>query len=121
MAYQRQPFTTAQGFICTRPFVMNGVSYGYDQRVDTAGIEVRRLRHMYDARMIDVDDGSRQKLDAPAAPPPRVDTDEAPAAPGVPSMKHKGFGKFEVIDAAGNVVAGPLSKDEAEKALAKLQ
>ncbi len=102
---------------------MNGVSYNFDDPVNVSGIETRRLRQMYDARMIEAID-ALAPLPRPVAPPRAVAApvvaSDTPVGSGVPWLRHKGFGKFEVVDKAGNVVAGPLAKEQAERALANL-
>ena len=105
-----------------RPFTMNGKEYGYDEPVDVSGIEVRRVRQMFEARLIDADDSAAPKQ-KPQAPAPRVEAvpepAPAPQASQKASLRHKGFGKYEVVDAASNVIAGPLSREQAEVELKK--
>ena len=123
---QRRPFSLDSSFKAGRPFVMNGVTYNFDDPVSVQGIEPRRLRQMYDARMIEVVDEAAGikpaapviKIKTPPAPPPEV-TPVAEVARG-PALRHKGFGRFEVVDAAGKVLAGPLPKEQAERELARM-
>lgn len=122
---QRRPFSLDSSFKAGRPFVMNGVTYNFDDPVIVRGIEPRRLRQMYDARMIEVTDDTEGAKPAvavkvkPAAAPPREETPIADEARG-PMLRHKGFGRFEVVDAAGKVLAGPLPKEQAERELARM-
>lgn len=123
--------------MCIRPFVMEGVEYRHDQPVDTTGVEVRRLRQMYDARMIDPvkheqvaallqskpapkaqsKPAKPAQAPAPASAPSPVAAAPAvaaPAAPGGLRAEHKGFGRWFVLDAAGAEVAGPMTREAAE-------
>lgn len=123
---QRRPFSLDSSYKAGRPFVMNGVTYNFDDPVSVQGIEPRRLRQMYDARMIEVtDEVASAKPAAPAikvkpsAAPPVEVTPVVDEARG-PALRHKGFGRFELIDAAGKVLAGPLPKEQAERELARM-
>lgn len=108
--FNREPFTPQAQFACVKPFVMAGVAYSTGEIVDTAAIETRRLRQMYEARMINAV-GQQQ---APALLKP-------PAPPQVPlgsrSTEHRGFGRWFVIELDGTE-HGPMSKDEAEARVA---
>jgi hypothetical protein len=121
--YQQRIFNPESKFKALRPFTMNGHQYGYDEPVDVTGIEVRRVRQMFDARLIDTDTGSATPPQKAAEPPkqqaqakPVAAAEEAPAAA---SVRHKGFGRYEVVDAAGNTLATAASKEQAEEELKK--
>jgi hypothetical protein len=123
---ERAPFIVGSRFKAIRPFVMDGVAYGHDEVVDVSKVETRRVRQMYEAFFIEPVTAS----DAPVAKvePIRPRREKAPApepapaeavAPGVPSLRYKGFGRYEVVSATGEVT-GPMEKAEAERELAKL-
>jgi hypothetical protein len=121
----RPSFAPDNKFSCVKPFVMNGVAYGLGDLVDTKNIEVRRLRQMYDTRMIDV-----ASADAKPAPQPPKQAQPKKAAPAKAKEKppvdagkglraeHRGFGRYFVLDADGKEVAGPITKDEADARVA---
>lgn len=112
---QREPFTPDAQFACVKPFVMSGTAYAAGQLVDTGGIEVRRLRQMYESRMINP--VARQQQAALLKPAPKREP-EPVVAPGARRADHKGFGRWYVIDADGKEIAGPLTKEEAEAQVA---
>lgn len=100
-------------YLAVRPFTMNGVYYSHDQLVPLDGVEPRRARLMFEARMIRV---KPENWAPPAAPDPA--TVGGPAGgPTVPaSSVHAGFGKW-YIWRGDEQVAGPLTKAEAAKYL----
>ena len=126
-------FTLESAFKALRPFVLNGRRLNYEDPVDTAGIEPRRLRQMWEARLIDV------SLDAPAprapekAPAKRVAAKAATPATSGPQaavapvaapestgpqkarLVYAQFGKYDVVTAAGEVVGKGLNKVEADE------
>lgn len=129
---ERAPFIAGSRFKAIRPFVMDGVSYGYDEVVDVSKVELRRVRQMYEAFYIDPVMGGEPPAPAKAAPEPpkprrqaekpaQAAPEPATAAPGTPSLRYKGFGRYEVLSASGEVVAGPMEKAEAKRELARLQ
>lgn len=128
--FNRLPFSSAYRYKAVKPFVMKGISFKLGDEVDTSDIEVRRLRQMYEARMIDpiMDETGMagQVVNAPAQPeskavkatpkvekPSKVEK-EAPATGGN-RLEHRGFGRYFLVDANDEVVAGPMTKDEAQK------
>lgn len=119
--YNRLPFSPSYEFRATRAFVMQGIEYTMGMPIDKAGIEVRRLRQMYDSRMIEaiLDDAPVAK--APAkAPAKKAETakveHKAPEAnQSALRVDYRGFGRYYVIDAEGKEISGPHSKDEAQK------
>ena len=130
--YERPPFDLKATFKVRKPFVLDGVAFGYEAIVDVSGIEPRRVRQMFDAHMIDIAEpgapppAPAERKQAPPAPATKQARVKAPpasapaqAAPGVPSLQHRGFGRYEVVDAAGNVLAGPFAKEQAEAELKK--
>jgi hypothetical protein len=121
MLHERKPFSINSKFVAIRPFVMNGVSYTYDELVDVSGIEPRRIRQMYEAFYINIaDDDVVPVAKAAVESRPEKTKPAKPVAEGKPSIRYKGFGKYEVVAATGETVAGPMAKDEAERELAKL-
>lgn len=124
--YNRLPFSPSYEFRATRAFVMQGVEYLMGTPIDKAGIEVRRLRQMYDSRMIEpvLDAEPAQAPKAPAkkavARPEKADAakvEQPPAEATTSALRidYRGFGRYFVIDAEGKEVSGPHSKDEAQK------
>lgn len=106
----REPFSPDAQFVCLKPFVMGGVAYVAGSVVDTAEVELRRLRQMYEARIIDP--APRAQKAALLKPPVRQQEALAPSR----RIEHRGFGRWYVLDESGNEVSGPLSKEEAEAA-----
>lgn len=109
--YQREPFTTEAQFTCVKPFVMSGVSYQPGQIVDTEAIETRRLRQMYEARMIDA--VARSKTPVLLKPVPAAKPQPAAAR----RAEHRGFGRWYVVEADGTE-EGPYSKEAADARVA---
>lgn len=134
MAYNpHRDFAPTGFYIALRPFTMNGRDYGYDEPVDMTGIEPRRVREMWNARLIEHAPPPESAPQKPAKAPqaakkaPAVETPtapapaavEAPVAPVEPAdglrMVSKGFGKWDVVDAAGKVIAAGITKADAER------
>lgn len=121
--YNRQPFSANGAYRCIKPFVMSGVMFQLGDKVPTNGIEVRRLRQMYDTRMIDLDQEAadrtpvRKEKAEPAkrAKEPTVQEPVAAPASGDLKAEHRGFGRWYVTNAAGDEIAGPMTKAEAER------
>lgn len=126
--YNRLPFSPAYQFRATRAFVMQGVEYTMGMPMDKAGIETRRLRQMYDSRMIEpiLDEepvaqapmkASAKKAEPKAvkAETPKVESNPAEATNSALRVDYRGFGRYFVIDAEGKEISGPHSKDEAHK------
>lgn len=129
----RTPFAIESAFKANRPFILNGRRLNYDDAVDKSGIEPRRLRQMWEARLIDVMTEPAQAAPVQKPPVRRVASKTVlsaqptpePAAPAVeqtsaqPEAKAKvvyaQFGKFDVVSAAGEVIAKGLTKDEAQR------
>ena len=138
--HDRTPFSLESAFKANRPFVLNGVRLNYDDPVDKVGIEPRRLRQMWESRLIEVTIGQvpakQPEKPAPKAPVRRVVAkaeaaatpapEAAEAAPepteeqGKARLVYAQFGKFDVLNAAGDVVAKGLSKDEAQRRLQEI-
>lgn len=116
MVYPRS-YTPSSKFKAAKPFTMDGVNYTFDDPVDVTGIEPRRVRLMFDARLIEVDERDEGKRKPAPKPAP------AQSAPtGSHKIKSGGFGRWYVADAEGENVAGPFkAKAEAEAALAQFQ
>ncbi len=115
----RAPFSPQSQFRCVKPFVMSGKEYRHGDVVATRGIEVRRLRQMFDMRMIDAampetEPMSRPIATAAAPPPPQPQATEARTGTKL-RVDHQGFGRYVVLDESGAVVDGPMSKADAEK------
>ncbi|CAB4122578.1 hypothetical protein UFOVP36_65 [uncultured Caudovirales phage] len=119
MNHLRKPYEPTARFKANRPFTMNAVDYNYEDAVDVRGIDDRRLRQMYDHRMIEVDDrepGSIPQPTARAKKPTAAPSSDAPKA----KLKYKGFTKYDVVSASGEVLAAGLSKEDAQAALAAI-
>lgn len=120
----RPSFAPDNKFACVKPFVMNGVAYALGDLVDTKNIEVRRLRQMYDTRMIDVATADAKPVPQPKPaqvkkPAQAKAKDKPPASAGKGlRAEHRGFGRYFVLDAEGAEVAGPITKDEADARVA---
>jgi len=116
--HYQMPFSPNYRFVCVKPFVMSGRAYERGDEVDTSEIETRRLRQMYEARMVDGKAPAEQPLAKPAAtiaaPEPEAATASPQPASGGFSVVHKGFSRYYVLDEAGNQIHGPVSKAEAE-------
>lgn len=138
----RPAYAPSMKLKCRRPFVLSGHSLTYDDPVPTDEIEVRRLRQMYEARLVDVDERTDAERAAhmkakgspakpPASPAGAQTTSEAPkvapakkapskAAPDTAKAKVKsqGFGKFGIINPATDEW---LVKDLPNKAAAEAE
>jgi hypothetical protein len=113
-------FNPESKFKAMRPFTMGGRQYGHDESVDVRGIETRRLRQMFDMRLIDTDKGDAPPPPRKAAVEPPVKQEVAPVASDAKaSLRHKGFGKYEIVDAQGNTIAGPFQREQADAELLK--
>lgn len=138
MAFAHRTYSAESKFKAGKPFTMNGVSYNYDDPVDVSGIEPRRLRLMFDARLLEVDESGR----APAKRHPldhdgdgrkggsvkgrKAKAEEEPAATASGhKLKNGGFGRWYITTADGENVAGPFegegAKAKAEATLARMQ
>ena len=93
---------------------MAGRAYSLGDVVETGAIETRRLRQMYEARMIEA---------ASAATPAQVVSRAAEgpgtarATPGAARAEHRGFGRWFVIETDGSE-SGPFTREAAEARLA---
>ena len=122
--YETTGFSPGLTFKCAKPFVMSGVAYAPGDVVDKTGVEDRRLRQMFDLRMIVPVQGVAVavKPKAPAkAPESPTAADQPVAAAQVAAGSravHKGFGRWYVVNAKGDTTAGPFTKSEAEAAVA---
>lgn len=125
--YNRLPFSPSYEFRATRAFVMQGIEYTMGMPIDKAGIETRRLRQMYDSRMIDPIMDEAPAAQAPAkapakkaekkaekAEPAKVEAPAPEANKSAKRIDYRGFGRYFVVDAEGNDISGPHSKDEAQ-------
>lgn len=111
--FHREPFAPDAQYACAKPFVMAGVAYERGQVVATGTIETRRLRQMYESRMVEMI--AKEKTAALLKP-------AAPAQPAAPQTnerrtEHRGFGRWFVIEADGTE-HGPFTKDVAEARVA---
>lgn len=126
--YNRLPFSPSYQFRATRAFVMQGIEYTMGTPIDKAGIEVRRLRQMYDSRMIEAILDEAPAAPAPTKAPakkaepkavkaetPKVEINPTEATNSALRVDYRGFGRYFVIDAEGKEISGPHSKDEAHK------
>ena len=136
--FYRPSFSPDAAFRCVKPFVMNGVAYSLGDEVDTTEIEVRRLRQMYDSRIVEIAPADAQdkpkaarapkkepvakatKAEAPAKV--EVSKDQPPAQTAGTGLRaeHRGFGRYVLVDASGAEVEGPMTKAEADRRVAEV-
>lgn len=120
MAYPRS-YNASSKFKASKPFTMDGKDYTFDDPVDVTGIEPRRVRLMFDARLIDVDERPDAKRKAAPKPAPAPKSEAARSY----RIKNGGFGRWYIADASGENVSGPFegegAKAKAEAALAQMQ
>ena len=130
----RTPFSLESAFKANRPFLLNGVRLTYEDPVDKTGIEPRRLRQMWEHRLIEVSAASpapkppekppakrvAAKAERPA-PSPQKPAEEPPAPTGgTAHVVYAQFGKWDVVDASGAVLLKGVSKDEAQSRLQQI-
>ena len=124
-----------------RPFTMDGRDYNYEEPVDLKNVEPRRVRLMWEAKLIDHAPAPEASVPVPVPAPEPVKApvtarkraakeapptvEEAAPAPPVASespaglrMVHKGFGKWDVVDILDAVIASDLAKPDAQKLVA---
>ena len=107
---------------------MQGIEYTMGMPINKADIEVRRLRQMYDSRMIEPIMDAEPAAPAPVkaqakkaekqaqkAEAPKVEQTAPEANQSAKRIDYRGFGRYFVLDAEGNEISGPHSKDEAQK------
>lgn len=131
--FYRPAFTPDASFRCVKPFVMSGRAYRLGDDVATSDIETRRLRQMYDSRMIEIatsaDTAGKAKASAPKKEPvakaakketsptiveaPQETTPALVVGTG-PRAEHRGFGRYVVVAADGSE-SGQMTKAEAER------
>ena len=105
-------------FMVFKQFVLNGIEQRPGEVFDKTKCSTRMLRKLYEQRRVRMTEKSAQA----AAPVP---VEELPPGEDVPSMedlpvvvatiKHAGFGKYQVMIGETVVSAGSLTKDEAQK------
>lgn len=109
-------YTLESKFKAGRPFIMDGENYNFDDPVDVTGIEARRIKLMFEANLLHVDDRPQHQRKK-AAPAP-VETDK-------PRIKNGGFGRWYITNSSGENIQGPFmgndAKKQAELALAEYQ
>lgn len=114
----RLPFSPGYQYKATRPFVMGGVAYTYGDVIDKAGIEDRRLRLMYEARMIEVaEEAAPVARVAAVLQPPQKPAKAPEEAPVASTIEHRGFGRWYVVKGQ-ETVSGPHTQAEAQKLIA---
>jgi len=141
---QPLPFSPLYDFVAARVVTINGQNLNPGDPVDKEGLGERRLRQMYESRIITPvapeviaeptpKKASKKKPAAEpveaalepeatdTAPEDESATSEAPVpAVGEPVSasglysEHRGFGRYFVLNADGVEVAGPLTKAEAK-------
>lgn len=141
MKFAHRTYATDSKFKAAKPFIMNGVEYNYDDPVDLSGVDARRVKLMFDTRLIDVDDrdaapapkraakaskpaAKQEQAAAPAEPvaqaEPGAQSDEAseikqPSGdPADYKLKNGGFGRWYITDAEGTNIAGPFKDGDAK-------
>lgn len=111
--FNREPFVPEAQYKAIKPFVMSGVAYAPGQLVKTDAIETRRLRQMYESRIVEM--VPVEKTAALLKPTAKPAKPQPPAPPVKPKRhaEHRGFGRWFVIEADGSE-HGPFTKDVAE-------
>lgn len=127
---KRAPFHgVASEMVAAKPVTILGRNYLPGELVDIANLPPRLVKNLYEMRRLDYSATSAKGRPMvagdilPDAPPPEPEpeasaTDEKLELPVNLSMVHRGFGKFYLVDDAGNDIAGPMSKAEASERLA---
>lgn len=140
---QPLPFSPLYDFVAARVVTINGQNLIPGDPVDKEGLGERRLRQMYESRIITpvapavipetnkkapkkklaaqpvAADSEPEATDTPAEDETTASEAPAPAvaepvaASGLHS-EHRGFGRYFVLNADGVEVAGPLTKAEAK-------
>jgi len=114
--FLRQPFAQQGPFVALRPFLMSGRAYKPGDAVPVDNVEPRRVRQMWDMRVIEngtPKSAATTAAAAPAAMPEAVAPAPAPVKPRL-KVEHRGFGRHYVI-AEDGAETGPLSKEAADK------
>lgn len=72
--FYREPFNRHRDFVLSRPLTIQGASLGIGDPVDKSKLTDRRLRQLYDTRMIDYAPGSTasKPTNGHVAPPPLI-------------------------------------------------
>lgn len=121
------PFSPDYDFQAVKPVTLNGQAYTPGDRIEKGDLGARRLRQLYEARIISplaptdaallkAAPAPQEAPRAPSEPEAEETPEEATSGPVESSGKqalHKGFGRWYVVDADGNELAGPMTKDEA--------
>jgi hypothetical protein len=117
------PFSPGYEFTAARmrPLLIDGVAYRQGDRINKASLSERRLMQLYEQRLIAPvrEDAEAPKPSWPtrkiAEPAKPAEADDVNLlADSQVTIKHLGFGKWAVVDAAGNELATKLSKEDAQ-------
>jgi len=73
-----EEFDRGRDFVVVREVTVNGKTYVPGEPFDPTEVTVRRLRQMYDARMIDLPATGQPKVAPPPSPPEVASEDAAP-------------------------------------------
>jgi hypothetical protein len=117
------PFSPYYDFRVVKPMTVAGQALKLGDPLPKDGLSPRRLRQLFEARMISplppeilpgngAADAGHGDNGAWGSNPP-ADTATPPSGPL--RAQHKGFGKWFVINAAGQEVSGPHTREEAER------
>ena len=134
----RRAYDPGAEFMARRQFVIAGVSLNYDDPIDKTGIEERRLKNMFEARLIEIDPRTpaerakaadraakaRKAAEAPTPAPAPEGSPEGSVGPGTTAKARvepepSGFGYYRIMDGAGNILKAKI-KGKA-KAASELQ
>ena len=120
------PFSPYYDFRVVKPMTIGGKALVMGDPFPTEGLPPRRLRQMFEARMISPlppevlpitpangAAGAAQAGQGAGGTEPPPDTATRPTGPL--TAKHRGFGKWYVMDAADDEVSGPHTREEAER------
>jgi hypothetical protein len=117
------PFSPDYEFQASKPVTLNGRAYTPGDRIEKDALGARRLRQLYEARIITPlapaaaallrpQPASSDAQDLAPQEQPQEALEAVVGAAGKQAV-HKGFGRWFVVDADGNELAGPMTKDEA--------
>lgn len=111
-------FSPKDDFVAVRAFTLNGMQLHPGDHVERENVSEGLLRKMFDNRMI-IPKPAGATGGPVAAPEGRANapasTGPKEAGSGPLRAAHRGFGRYYLLDSAGNVVSGPFSKEEAER------
>jgi hypothetical protein len=117
------PFSPYYDFHVVKPLTIGGQTLKLGDPLPKDGVSPRRLRQLFEARMISVlppevlpINGATGAAHGDNGAWGSNSPDGIAKAPSGPlRAHHKGFGKWYVLDAAGDEISGPHAREEAER------